>query len=306
MPTSTTGGRALAIAAGAVFLIGTLGILFEDVLTKNAAIQLKHGLTLVILAGTIMTGHLANGARVHKQFFSACGFTLVFLAGTALVVYSSVGRQAAQSIQTSSQIDQTNDKRADIRMTKAKAQAMLDQAQRALATECRTGAGSACRGIKTTIEVYQAAIAGHDAQLDKLGATTVAAPEAEQFAEISAVLFGADKARVKAGAILAVPFLVTLFLEFGSIVSLGYAFRAHPRSAAKRDDPEPELAPVPKPEAKHPVLRVLHSAGRPLTNDELATKMGVTKGESSKRRAEVAHLLSEQRDGKYIRISLAH
>lgn len=228
----TTEGRVLAIAAGLVFILGTLGILFEDILTKGAPLALKHGLTLVILAGTIMTGHLANAARHHRQFLSAAGFSLVFLAGTALVVYSSVGRQVDASVQTASQIDANNERRSVIKRTRTEAQGRLDTAMKNFAKECGTGKGKKCDGIKATIDVYTFAVKGHDADLDKLGPTKAVAPEAEQLAEVASVVFGADKARVKAGAILAAPFLITLFLEFGSIVSLGYGFSPRRQAVA--------------------------------------------------------------------------
>jgi hypothetical protein len=52
------------------------------------------------------------------------------------------------------------------------------------------------------------------------------------------------------------------------------------------------------------VLTVLRSAKKPLTNGQLAALMGVTKGEASKRRKRVAHLLRTERLGRAVRISL--
>jgi hypothetical protein len=259
--TSTTEGRFLAISAGIVFVLGTLGILFEDVLTKGAPVALKHGLTIVILAGTIMTGHLANRAwRRVRTWPSAIGFTMVFICGTALVVYSSVGRQVDASVQTSGQIEATNEHRSDIKRLRVKAQAMLDESLNNYYKECRSGDGKQCKGIKSSIDVYTAAVKGHDADLEKLGAPKPVAPEAEQLAEVAHVIFGVDKARTKAAAVLGAPFLITLFLEFGSIVSLGYAFSsrqltlAPPASVkaipltvvanAQIEPPEPVAVPV--------------------------------------------------------------
>lgn len=56
---------------------------------------------------------------------------------------------------------------------------------------------------------------------------------------------------------------------------------------------------------EHPVLAALRNAGKPLTNDELAGAMGVTKGEASKRRREVQEKLVERRDGRYLRVAVA-
>lgn len=56
---------------------------------------------------------------------------------------------------------------------------------------------------------------------------------------------------------------------------------------------------------KHPVLAALENAGGSVaSNRDLAALMGVTDGEATKRRAEVAHLLIEQQVGKERRIAL--
>ena len=52
------------------------------------------------------------------------------------------------------------------------------------------------------------------------------------------------------------------------------------------------------------VIAALQAAGRSLTNDELAAAMGVHKGEATKRPSLVAHRLLEQRDGRFVRVSL--
>lgn len=58
------------------------------------------------------------------------------------------------------------------------------------------------------------------------------------------------------------------------------------------------------PVAKHPVVAALEKVAGPVSNGELARLMGVTDGEATKRRAEVAHLLHETRAGKECRIQL--
>jgi len=231
MTTPTTSHRGLAIAAGAVFLAGSLGILFEDVLIKGAAPTLKHGLTLVILAGTIMAGHLADGALCRRRALAVLGFGAVFLAGTALTVYNSVGRQADTSIRTEAQIEDANERRATLKAARARSEQMLARAEGELAAECRTGKGKRCDGIRATIEVYRAAIAGHDAEIQRLGPVRPAHPEAEMLGAIAAA-FGGDGAKVKAAAVLLMPFFLTLFCEFGTIVSWGYGFAFTPRVAA--------------------------------------------------------------------------
>lgn len=54
----------------------------------------------------------------------------------------------------------------------------------------------------------------------------------------------------------------------------------------------------------HPVVAAIEGAGRPLSNRDLASVMGVSEGEASKRWQEVAHLLDVGRAGKELRLSL--
>lgn len=54
----------------------------------------------------------------------------------------------------------------------------------------------------------------------------------------------------------------------------------------------------------HPVVVALRQHPAGLSNDALARAMGVTKGEASKRRAEIAPLLQETRHGRHLQVRL--
>jgi hypothetical protein len=227
----TIEGRGLSIAAGALFAAGTAGILLEDVIIHGAPMTLKHWITVVVIAGTIMVGH-----QVHKAWHSglkgsALGFGVLFLVGTLLTVYSSVGRQAEHVMVASAEVEAADKARTRATKGLAEAETMLIEAQRNLASECKSGRGKRCEGIKATVDVYQAAAKGYAAELDKLGPAKVATPEAKRAGELAAV-FGANPTKVEAAMILIVPFLTTLFLELGAIISLGYGFRPVRKVAA--------------------------------------------------------------------------
>lgn len=242
-------GRALAITAGGMFAAGTLGILLEDVILHAAPFGLKHALTVVVVAGTIMVGHLAAGARSSRHWSAVLGFGALFLAGTVLTVYQSVGRQAAHTMIASAEV--ATAEQARLRATKglAQAEAMLADAQRDLARECKTGKGRRCDGIAATIAVYEAAAKGHQAELTRLGPPRVAVPEAKRAGELAAV-FGADPQKVEAAMVLVIPFVTTLFLELGAIISLGYGFRPSRRVSA--NDNSQTSFPIPEPEPLPP------------------------------------------------------
>jgi hypothetical protein len=254
MKTNSIEGRALAITAGGLFAAGTMGILLEDVLLHDAPFTLKHALTVTVVAGTIMVGHLAAGARASRHWSAVAGFSVLFLAGTLLTVYSSVGRQAEHTMIASAEVEAAEVARARATKGLAEAETMLRDTQRELARECKTGKGRKCEGIKATVDVYEAAAKGHKAELDRLGPAKVAVPEAKRAGELAAV-FGADPAKVEAAMILVIPFLTTLFLELGSIICLGYGFRPTRKSAGNDNRPVVEVEPLPPARMIEPDLK---------------------------------------------------
>jgi hypothetical protein len=239
MTTSNTAGRGLAIAAGVVLATGTLAILFEDVLMHGAQFTLKHWLTLVTVSGTMMVGHLADLARRHRHWMSVAGFSALFLAGTGLVVYSSVGRQAEKTIVSGAQHDELVKQRLDLDGQLVDERAAVKSKREAADKECASGEGSKCRAARATVAFYENSVKGLEARLQVLEPAKPVSAEAEQFANVAAAL-GYDKDQVRALAILLAPFFTTLFLEFGTIVSFGFAFS--PKRLAKIEPSKAQAA----------------------------------------------------------------
>ena len=221
---TTTGLRCLAGVAGIVFLSGTAMLIFSDVI-KGAPLTEKHYIAAVIIAGTMLVGHLAHEAWRNSKYLSSISFGFLFAVGTALVVLSSAGRQGESLALTQAQANAAEAARADSKVGLKRAQAMLAEAQKALANECKTGSGKRCSGIQRTIDVYEAAARGEQAKLDQIGPVVIVAPDEEKIAEVISTISTASKERVKATAVLVKPFLIALFLEIGAIVSFGFAFR---------------------------------------------------------------------------------
>jgi hypothetical protein len=234
MTTITPKGRALAILAGVAFTYGGLRIILGDRLTDLSQWDTSVQLTVLMVGGTIAAGHLMRDAWRGKQRSAAAGFLVLLLAGTGLVVFNSVGRQAEASMLTASQADNAAERRISVKAQLARAEAMLSGAQADLARECKTGKGKRCEGITATIGVYEAAVKGHVADLEKLGPQRPVNAKAAEGAKIAALL-GADEMKAKAALMLIEPFLWTLFFEFGSIVSLGFAFRAITETTPSKD-----------------------------------------------------------------------
>lgn len=301
MGRSNTAGRGIAIAAGVVLASGTLAILFEDVLMHGAPFTLKHWLTLVTVAGTMMVGHLADLARRHRHWLSVGGFALLFLAGTGLVIYSSGGRQAEKTLISGAEHDDLVQKRNDLRTKLAADNEALKAKQEAADRECTSGDGPRCKGAKAIVSVYADDVAGIEARIEKLAPPKPVSAEAEQFANFAAAL-GYDKDRVRALAILLAPFFTTLFLEFGTIVSFGFAFSpkrhqgseqsAEPAnsspnspgrggSTVRQPAPKPNRSRFAKEEAAADLVTRLALGERFASQDELAGRYGVAKSTMS-------------------------
>jgi hypothetical protein len=217
--------RGVAFVAGVILLSGTLAILFYDVVALGAQFTLKHYQTLVIVAGTLLVGILAEQAWHRRQFGSLAGFSVLFLVGTGLVIYSSVGRQGEKTMMSAGEHDLAVGKRLDLERKIASETAAFAAKRSDADAVCKKLGPDhrRCLGARAVQSVYADSLAGVEARLAQLAPPTPVDPAAEQFAT-SAAAFGYDKGKVAAGAGLAFPYMLTLFFEFGTIWCFARAF----------------------------------------------------------------------------------
>lgn len=237
MKTVSTGERVLAIVAGTLCLAGAIGYLLKDVLLSEASFSLDHGQILITLFVTMFFLHLAYSAWNASVWGHVAGFGGLFVLGTALLVYASVGKQAEGQMLTAEQAVSDEAERRDIKPKLAQAEAMLASETVKMTAECESGKGKRCDGKKVTVDTYTSSVAGYKARLAQLGVAKPVAPEAERFADVTAT-FGGDKEKTKAGLIMVIPFLRTMLLELGSIVSFGFAFRPTSKRSSRKRAPE--------------------------------------------------------------------
>lgn len=310
--------RAIPLAIAAVFLGGTGFVLFQDVL-EGGAITTSHVLTSLAMLAATAAGHACWPALRAGRIGVGLGLAVLALAGLLYIATMSGARNAEVTNAKTARIVAAETERAQILPAKTRAEAMLQAALAEVAKECGTGKGKLCEGRKATVEVYTAAIKGHNADLARLGPPQT--PNAGYRAAADAVVMlgvAGDARDIERRLTVLMPWLAVLITELGAIVflslGLGHPAQTRPaRTVQAANDDRPAPTP-PKPARKqltlpapaaHPVVAALTQAGRPLTNDELADAMGVSKGEASKRRREVADLLTETRDGRALRIRLA-
>lgn len=319
MNDTSTHGRALAIIAGAAFLAGGLTILLGPVLMTPAQWGQYHVLTILMIGGTIAAGHLTKTAWKARTMLSCAGFLMLFLSGTALVVYNSVGRQAEQhdtkALEVSARNSLIEDKRRDVENARQRLETAETNADRERGSKCK----QRCKDWEAAAVDARKVISVLESEIRALGAPKPVDAKAEKAGELAA-LFGFDKRKAEAVAALIEPFLWTIFFEIGSIVSLGFAFRPFPTVArvSKPDHGSGNIGgggkALAEPQIRLVSSRVDHEvealtkalAGRTLTNDELAAAMNTTKGEASKRvaKAETLGIVNKVRTGKAVSISL--
>lgn len=228
--------RGVSFVAGLVLLSGTLAILFYDVVALGAAFTLKHYQTLVIVAGTLLVGILAEQCIHKRKWLSSAGFWLLFAVGTALVIYSSVGRQGEKTMMSSAEHNKAVGEETDLKNQIEAERKKVDEKRQLADKACenRKPEHRKCAGPRATQSVYEASLAGLEARLKVLVPPKPVDPEAETFADTAAAL-GANRAKMLAIASPGYRYLVTLFFEFGTIWCFARAFGPERIPVAARD-----------------------------------------------------------------------
>ncbi len=329
-------GRFLAGVAGCAFAAGGLTILLGSDLTSPQDWQASQCLTILTVFGTIAAGHLMVDAARARHLFATLGFLVLFLSGTGLVVYSSVGRQVETAGTTTLSVEDNNTKIADKTEDLKAARARRDYADRAADREM-TGqrCGQRCKDWKTNAKDIGVVIKQLEGEIAALGPQKPVNAQAAAMADMAA-LFGADnKARTVAVLLLIIPFLKTLFFEVGAIVSLGFAFRQgkRPVLVAANDCPSvadnrqtsfpvefqlPEPPEPPKGKRRKPEIgkgvvdlhehrvwkAIVRNGGSVSSHQELADLLGIDPGPASRLRQEIDDHLKLTKVGKQLRIEL--
>lgn len=241
MKTTTTIRSWPAIGLGAFFAGVTGYVLFEDVV-HGTPITTGHLQTAAALVGAIAAGHMAWPA-LRSRSTVLQGFMLLTLAvaATLYITVTSGARNAEVAGNKVAAIKAANSVREREEGQLAKAEAMLAEAQAKMAAECASGRGARCRGVMATVEVYTAAIKGHNATLAALPA-----PKVNGYAHAARVLASWGLSVTDEWLSLNMPFIVVLISELGTIaflhLGLGHKQAPKPVEPEFRDE---DLAPLP-------------------------------------------------------------
>ena len=204
-----------------MFASGALAVLFDDSLSSRCSNLDIEALPHARDRRRHDDSYLANAAWRHRHLLSCLAFSALFIAGTALVVYTSAGRQNEATMLTAAQHDELVLQRLALEKSLGGDRASISEKREAADDECKSGEGRRCLSARTTVAFYENSAKGTEARLALMEPAKPVAPEAETIGNAAATL-GYSKERVRAISILLEPFAKTLFLEFGSIVSFGF------------------------------------------------------------------------------------
>jgi len=250
-------GGAVAIAAGVAATVAALGILLSDAITTGHW-SLDHGLMPLTVGITILSGHLIGTAFRSWRVLSAAGFALLFVVGTSLTVYTSVGRQAKTADTEMLALTAGNEEIARLKSDAESIRQTLQYAVPDAKAECKGAPDPLpvkgwpeCKRKSASVEAFTEKLERTEARLQKLGAPKPVAPRADRAAEVLA-LAGIDKAKAKRAFVLFEPFAFALFFELSAIVAFGFGFSGSRKGTRPRIEitPEPGPALVAKPEVK--------------------------------------------------------
>jgi predicted DNA-binding protein (UPF0251 family) len=317
---------ALTIAAGCLAFVGSCGLTAWSFIEHGFSPEPVFGLGVLLVA-------TAAGVLAHfqRKAWAAIACALIALPGLGIVTLQGLTR-LAESRDTKSLTAQVSlSEYEELTKEAGRLRGALTEAEKVAARACKSapdplpakgwtgcklrradvhGLQSRLDGVKLEAEEAKGSLKPINAQADQIGA-----------------MFGGEAARVFA---VAQPVFVPVFFELAAafLFIAGFA-GVHPQSVKKSyalppADDEGEKKPTPKDVIQFPRPRVLHSAPEvtdhelealrlafavgdgPVSNDELARRMGVVKSEASKRvqKGVAAGILMKQRVGREVAIRL--
>jgi len=280
MTNSNTGGRRLAILAGALATAGALTILLQDALASGNW-KIEHGLIPVLMGVQILTGHLATAALRQWRVIPTIGFFLVAAVATWGVLYTSVGKQSAVQADAALEAKDIEARRAPISKMISDAEFLLADCpagtapalfgekcglRAAMIAECKSGKGKRCDGKSYSVTTYEAAIKGYSKDLAEIGPPKATDARAATMAKVISKIWGNSEDVTRETLTLIEPFTYAMIFELAALVSFGFAF-GHASRPASRQPSATETA-----QTSFPATGDLSVVKGYLTTDTVATR----------------------------------
>jgi hypothetical protein len=197
----------IALLFGLALWLAASCLLVEDAI-HSGHWSTQHLLSPLLTLATATAGIYCHRRLATLRLLSASGFTLVAVFGSALVVYSTTGRTAANSDARQAGAlavhSVAKDKREELATARITAKA-----------ECKSGFGTRCTNATARVDALTTELAAlRPGSID---------PRGDALAKL-ATLLGQDGERVRAIASAVDPWALPVWLELASIVFLSAAF----------------------------------------------------------------------------------
>jgi hypothetical protein len=311
MKTTTTIKSWPAITLGGLFAIGTAYVMFSDV-RSLADFTFDHSTTALILIGTVAAGHMIwPRLKSWRTWLQAVGLAVLFVAGTWYCVTASAGRNAEATAAKVAGVDVANAERARLARALVDADEAHKKARDAETKECATGAGKKCLAARETTAKRKADAADAELAFRKAPHEKIANGGTKHAAQVFALMLPASPVAIEHAIGLLTPFAKALFLEIATLIFLGIGLghRQVPAVSSVSTVSEPKGLSFERPytdEEIEELTRVLNGMGQPLTNDEVAAALRISKSEASKRvqKAVDAGKVVKLKTGRFNAISL--
>lgn len=296
--------RAGAIAFGALASIGAGWLMLDDIV--KVGFNSKHLVSVIVLLLAIGATHYCFASLKAGQWGKTLAAGIIALAASGLVMVSTAGRNADLDKAAASAAVIEKAKYADAVRERDEARKEAKAKLAEWTAECGSGVGKACKGKKVIAEAFDARERIAQANVDRLEPTPASPGAAKALADVLNTLgLVADVAKAEAVIAKVLPYLTALVLEGAAGWFFLAAFPPKVITAVE--------APVVKPDvveetddAELDQVRKLLAGKRPMTNQQIADALGISKGEASKRvsRAVAAGVVRRNQRGREVSITL--
>lgn len=209
-----------AIAGGILAATGSCALLWADVGSwQNLTVD--KAMMPLLVAITVLTGHLAWQAWRELKLLSVIGLAVVSCVGVAITVTEAMGRRAEVRDTKVADVGGTEKDRTRIQRKLAEAQEILDKHRADRDRECESGKGKKCDGKSYTAATWEAAVSGYEAKLKTLPAPRPVDAKGSRIAALAALAGYSPEAVQKAFGVLE-PFALPAILELASIALFGF------------------------------------------------------------------------------------
>ena len=308
--------KAVARAMTALLWLAGSAYLIQGELANPIPNWVQIAFTPLIWATVIGLPILAHHAFRERAWVAFMLMLPAAIAGSAYTLTGTLGRQAeSHETRALSATDATAGRKlldGELKRARDSLKDASEQATRA----CRKSAYSDnCSSWTHREKAYQARV---DQLIVQIGNAKPRKPTAVVEKRIAAAIallpnVNTPAAELEAAVSLILPSLLGLFLELAALACafFGWHPKAQPEPATAQPakpvpaiTPPVEIEPTSLSKDEAAVIAALRKAERPVTNDELASLMSVSKAEASKRVSACNGAIRRERVGREVRISL--